>query len=312
MVAGAFYHGNGAGVAHAEALSHLAVDVQLAAGSAIQAGVSGYNIVFSGKVRTYRRQYRDASAAQSLGKIVVGVALQLEIDALNKECAEALTGRTLEAHVDCLVGKALFAVARGYLTAQHSAHRAVGILDGEVEVHLILSLNGTFSSVNDASVEHVAEVVNLLRGVVEAAITLLLMQQTAEVESRELLVIGVSCLYQLCMTHYIIELGEAHLGKIFPHFLRKEGEIVDEILITAPEMCPQARVLCGYSHRTSIEVALAHHHAAQHNEHCRAEAKLLSAEQSHEYDVATCLQLAVYLQPYLPAQAVLDERLLRL
>ena len=112
------------------------------------------------------------------------------------------------------------------------------------------------------------------------------------------------------VTNDVVQLAEAHFGQIFAHLLRQEAEVVHHILVVTAEVLAQFGVLRGYTHRAGVGVALAHHHAAQHNEHRGAEAELLSTEQSHGYDVAAGLDLAVGLQAHLAAQAVEHERLL--
>ena len=77
-------------------------------------------------------------------------------------------------------------------------------------------------------------------------------------------------------------------------------------------MLAQFGILRGHAHRTSICVALAHHHAAQHNQRQRAKRELVGAEHGHDDDVLCRLQLSVGLQAHLIAQAVSDQRLLRL
>ena len=57
VVARTLDDGSRAGVAHAEALAHLAVDVELAARGAIQTRVAGDDVVLGGEVAAYRRQY---------------------------------------------------------------------------------------------------------------------------------------------------------------------------------------------------------------------------------------------------------------
>ena len=64
--------------------------------------------------------------------------------------------------------------------------------------------------------------------------------------------------------------------------------------------------------RTRVEVADAHHHAAQHDERRRGESELLRAEQRADDDVAAGLHLAVDLHDDAIAQVVEHEHLLRL
>ena len=104
----------------------------------------------------------------------------------------------------------------------------------------------------------------------------------------------------------------AHLGEDFPYLPCQEAEVVDEILALAAEAFAELLVLCGDARRARVQVAFAHHHAAQYYECGRGEAVLLGAEACHLDDVHTVLELSVglYLDP--AAQVVHDERLLSL
>ena len=313
VVARSLYHGRGTGVAHAETLAHLAVDVQLAAGGSVQAGVARYDVVLGGEIGAYGRQYRHASAREALGEVVVGLALELEVYAAREERAEALSGRALEPHVDGLVGQSVVAVLRCHHAAEHGSHGAVGVLDGEVEVHLVAVGDGTLRPAYELLVEHVAEVVVLLLGVVERAVALLAVQHTAEVEQRCL---GAALLMpwydELGVADDVVETAETHLGEVLAHLLRQEREVVDDVLIVSAEVRTQLGVLRGHAHGAGVEVALAHHDASEHDERCRAERELLGSEQGHEHHVAAGLELSVHLQAHLSAQSVLHERLLGL
>ena len=110
----------------------------------------------------------------------------------------------------------------------------------------------------------------------------------------------------------VIQAPGPHRGQILPHLLRQEREVIHQILIPPHEVLPQRRVLRRHAHRASVQIALPHHHAAQHDERRRTEAEFLGAQQGHQHDVAARLDLPVHLQPDLRAQSVADECLLRL
>ena len=133
------------------------------------------------------------------------------------------------------------------------------------------------------------------------AVALLLGQQTGEIESCGLLVISLALDEQFCMSHYIIEMGVSQFSQILSHFLCKEGEIIYQILIFAYEVGAEVWVLSCHSQRTGVEITFAHHHATKHNKCQCAEAKLFSSEQGHGDDVATSLELTVYLQTHMSA-----------
>ncbi|CCY64902.1 putative uncharacterized protein [Prevotella sp. CAG:1124] len=151
----------GSRVAHAEAFAHLTVDVQLAGSGSVEARVACYGVVFGVEVAAHGRQYRYASAAEALGKIVVSLALQLEVDTFYEERAEALARASLELYVHRRVRQTVFSVFLGYESAQHCAHGTVGVLDCVVEVYLFLFSDGTLCRVYNLSVEYAVEVMML-------------------------------------------------------------------------------------------------------------------------------------------------------
>ena len=75
---------------------------------------------------------------------------------------------------------------------------------------------------------------------------------------------------------------------------------------------PQLGVLRGHADRAGVEVADPHHDAARHDERRGGEAELLGAEQRGDDHVAAGLHLAVGLHDDAVAQAVEQQRLLRL
>ena len=163
----------------------------------------------------------------------------------------------------------------------------------------------------DTLVKDIAEVVLLLRSVVQAAICALLEKKTAEIKHCPF---GARlCMFlddKLSMSYNLVEASESHLSEILPYLLCEECEIVYEILVSATEMFPQCRVLCCYSHWACVEVALAHHHTSKYDESCCSESIFLSSKKCHEHNVTSGLELTIYLKPYLSAQSVLHECLL--
>ena len=93
------------------------------------------------------------------------------------------------------------------------------------------------------------------------------------------------------------------------------GDVLEERhdeLGLAAEALAQLGVLRRDTDRARVEMADAHHHAARHDERRGGEAELLRAEQRRDHDVATGLQLTVDLHDDAIAQAVHEQRLLRL
>jgi hypothetical protein len=82
VVAGAFHHRRGAGQAHGEALAGHAAEEGLAAGGAVQHGVADDDVARGLAAELDARAHHDAAARQALAGVVVGVADQVQRDAL--------------------------------------------------------------------------------------------------------------------------------------------------------------------------------------------------------------------------------------
>ena len=91
-----------------------------------------------------------------------------------------------------------------------------------------------------------------------------------------------------------------------------EAHEVDHVLGLAGELLAQPRVLGGDARRAGVEVADAHHDAADRDQRRGGEAELLGAEQRGDDDVAAGLQLAVGLDRDAAAQVVEHQGLVRL
>ncbi len=104
----------------------------------------------------------------------------------------------------------------------------------------------------------------------------------------------------------------AELGHQLAHFLGDEEEEVDDVLGLADEALAQHRVLRRDADRAGVEMALAHHDAAGRDQRRGREAELVGAEQRADHDVAAGAHAAVDLHRDARAQAVHDQRLMRL
>jgi hypothetical protein len=81
VVADAFDHGEGAGVAHAEPLAHHAAQEDLAAGGAVADDVAGDDLLLGAKVALGGGPHDQPAAGQALADVVVGVAVEAQRDA---------------------------------------------------------------------------------------------------------------------------------------------------------------------------------------------------------------------------------------
>ena len=185
VVAGAFDHRDGAGIAHREALARDAAEIAFALDRAVQHGVADDDGFLGDELpRLARRIDDDAPAREALADVVVGLAFELERHALGEPGAEALPGRALEPHVDGVVGQPGMAVAPGDLARQHGAGGAVGALDREVEPHRRAAIERRLRRRDQLAVEHLVEPVILRLGVIDrdAFGRVRLVEQAREVE----------------------------------------------------------------------------------------------------------------------------------
>src|SRR5262249_42160341 len=129
MIARALDHGDGAGVAHREALAGDAAEITLALDGAVEHGVADNDRLFGHDACLARRVDDDASAREALADVVVGLAFQLEGNAARKPRAETLAGGADELHVNRIVREPGVAVDFGDLAGKHGAGGAVGVAD---------------------------------------------------------------------------------------------------------------------------------------------------------------------------------------
>src|SRR5258706_7899008 len=125
VLANAFDHGEGAAVANGEAFAGAACDEKLAGGCAIQ------NRVASEDVATARGAEAggdgDGAAAEAFADVVVGFAVEFEIDPGAEERAEALASTAVKFFVDGGAGGAASSAVAGHFAAESGADAAVGI-----------------------------------------------------------------------------------------------------------------------------------------------------------------------------------------
>lgn len=95
----------------------------------------------------------------------------------------------------------------------------------------------------------------------------------------------------------ILHFGNAQLRHLHPHVLGQQEQVVDQVFRLTGEFLPQDRILRSYAHRARVEVALAHHGAAQNDERCRTEAEFIGTQHGRHQDVETRPDLPIRLHP---------------
>jgi hypothetical protein len=103
--------------------------------------------------------------------------------------------------------------------------------------------------------------------------------------------------------------AEAEFSHEFAHFLGDEAHEVDDVGGIAGEAFAEFGVLGGDADGAGVEVADAHHDAAEGDEGRGGEAELLGAEQGGDDDVASGFELAVGFDGDAAAEVVEDEGL---
>ena len=140
-----------------------------------------------------------------------------------------------------------------------------------------------------------------------------LVEHAREVESLRLPVFHARAhVEQVRASDHFLERAEAQCRHDLPHFLGDEEEEIDHVLRLPGELAAQHGILRRDADRTRVEVALAHQDAAFDDQRRRGEAEFVRAQHRADGDVAAGLHLAVDLHGDAAAQAVQDQRLLRL
>ena len=134
-----------------------------------------------------------------------------------------------------------------------------------------------------------------------------------EVEALGLPVVdGLARLEPVDAADHLLDRAEAELRHQLAHLLGDEAHEVDDVLRLARELLAQSRILRRDAGRAGVEVADAHHDAADRHQRRGGKAELLGAEQRGDDDVAAGLELAVGLDGDAAAQVVQHQRLVRL
>ncbi len=160
VVAGAFDDRRRARQAHREALAGDAAEEGLAAGRAVQHGVADDDVLGRVAAEVDARPDREPAAREALAGVVVGVADQVDRDALGEERAEALAAGALHLDEDRVVGQAL-RVAPDKLAREHRADRAVDVAHLLDQLHLLAALERRGALLDQAHVERPLEAVVL-------------------------------------------------------------------------------------------------------------------------------------------------------
>ena len=225
-------------------------------------------------------------------------------------------GRALELDVDGVVGEAVLAAHLHQLVGEERADGAVGVDHRQLDLHPLALAEGRAGELDQLLIERALEPVVLALGVANLRLRVGLdrrLQHRAEIEAVGLPVLdrGVD-LEHVDPAHHLVDGAEAERGHDRARVLGHHEQVVDDVLGLAGEALAQLGILGRDPHRAGVEVALAHHDAAERDQRRGGEAVLLGAEQRRDHDVAPGLELAVGLQRHARAQVVEHQRLVGL
>ena len=309
MVAASLCHGDGPGIADAEPFPGDAVYKGLAGGGAVKGHVADDDVVLGRKAAALLGLHHQLAAGQTLAKIVVGVALQPDGQALGQEGAEGLAAAAQTVHH---IGVLLQAVAEapGNLAAQDGAQGPVDAGDPDgFAVGLLLFEAGFKGGQQGADVHGLFQFkIKLVRRVVvhrgQAG------QNAAQVNGirpvGDPLDPGPD---QVGAAHQLVHGANAQFRHDLPQLLGDEQHEIHHVFRLAGEAAPQGGILGSNAHGAGIQVAHPHHHAAHGDQGGGGEAEFLRAQDAGDGHIPAAHQLAVGFQPDPGAQTVADQGL---
>ena len=314
MIARALDHRRRARKPHGKALAGNARKKGLAAGGAVHHRVADNDVARGHASEVQARTHHHAAAGQALAGVIVGIADQVQRDALGQEGAKGLTARSLELNAQRVVRQAAGLTA-DQLARKHRADRAVDVACDFHELHFFALVERGARLVDQTHIERLVQAM-VLRHDVQAGHFgghRGLMEQPAEIEALGLPVRNaLAHIEQVGTTDEIVKTPDAQLRHDLPSLLGHKEEVIDDMLRLARKLLAQQRILRGHADRAGVEMALAHHDAALDHQRRRGKTKLVGTEQGADDHITAGLHLAVGLHADAPAQAVEHQRLLRL
>ena len=111
---------------------------------------------------------------------------------------------------------------------------------------------------------------------------------------------------------HFVDRAEAELGHDLAQLFGQQEEVIDDVLRLAGEFLAQLGILRGDADRAGVQMALAHHDAADRHQGGGGDAPFLGAQHRGDRHVAGRAQLAVGLHDDPAAQIVEHQHLVRL
>src|ERR1035437_2222947 len=305
-----------AAVPHAEPFARHAAHERLAARGSIECHVADDDVFPGDKSRTCRRIDDDFAAAKTLAQIIVRVAFEFERHAFGYERAEALTRAAGELEINGILRQAVWTPLLRDLAAGDGADDTVDVADGQVGVDALAAFDGRLADVQQPRhVERLFNAVILVNLPVAHDLRpdIRPMQNVCEVEALRLPMLNRLPRSQLVRAaDHFVHRPEAEFRHDLAQFPGNEPHEIDHVVRAAREEFAELRVLGGHAHRAGVQMAHAHHEAAERDERRGRETEFLRAEQRGDRHVAARLELAVDLDINATAEIVEHERLVRL
>src|SRR5690554_34006 len=314
MVAGAFHYRMGTGVTHRKTFARRTGCKQLAAGSAVQAGVTDDGGFLGFEVAATGRLDHQLAAGHALAHVIVGIAFQNHVQAAHVPDPETLAGGAGEIQGDRRIGYALVAVPGGNFAGQAGTDGAVTVGDfvapgtagffdnsgGGVLHHLLCQL----ALVEGPGALYLAYLWFVCRNVV-------VLQQAAEIEL--VLALGVTrqALQQVYPAHQLFQGAHTQPGQPLPGFFcDKAEEVHGHFHGTLEVLFPQVIVLGSNTGGAVVEVADTQVLAAQRHHRRGTKAEAFGPQNGGFHHIQTGLDTAIGLQADLATQVISTEGLL--
>ena len=203
----------------------------------------------------------------------------------------------------------------GDLVAEDGSDDAVDVDDVETARHFFAAFDRGFAVVEElGDVERPIEAVILRLGLVASHFRAhgRRVEHARQVESLGFPMLDGFVRFQhIGATDHFLDRAEAELRHQFAHFLGDELHKVHRVLGVAGEVFPQLRVLRGDAHGAGIQMADAHHDAAERNERRGGEAEFFCAEERGDDHVPSRFHLAVRFHDDARTEIIQHERLVR-
>ena len=151
VVTHGFHHGIDAAVAHAETFARHPAHKDFTRGRAVQRHVADEDVLLGLEGGTFRRINHEASAAQALAEVIVGVAFEFKRHALGHERAETLARAAGELKMNRVVGQTVRSPFFRDVAADDGADDAIERCGWAIGMNALASLDGRFANAEQAA-----------------------------------------------------------------------------------------------------------------------------------------------------------------